>query len=73
LFRRSRNPIFLGLRLNLLGLFLILPNAVTFAILLVGDILLQIQVRLEEEYLSRLHGERSLIYHQQTPRWLLLR
>lgn len=68
-FRWSRNPIFLGMRVTLLGFFLVLPNAVTLAILLVGDILIQIQVRLEEEHLSRMHGERYRAYTQHTRRW----
>src|SRR5688572_23678954 len=56
LFTISRNPIFLGMRVMLLGLFLVLPNAATLAILLTGEILMQIQVRLEEEFLTRTHG-----------------
>ncbi|MCK6559714.1 isoprenylcysteine carboxylmethyltransferase family protein [candidate division KSB1 bacterium] len=69
-FRWSRNPIFLGMRVTLLGLFLILPNAVTFALLLLGDALMQIQVRLEEEYLRQTHGVEYQKYCQQTRRWL---
>jgi len=69
-FRLSRNPIFLGMRVTLLGFFLILPNAVTFATLLLGDVLMQIQVRLEEEYLRRTHGEAYRKYCQRTRRWL---
>ncbi len=70
LFRLSRNPIFLGMRLNLLGLFLVLPNAVTLVILLLGDALIQIQVRLEETHLSEAHGEGYQAYCQQVRRWL---
>lgn len=69
-FKLSRNPIFLGMRLNLLGLFLILPNAVTLAVLILGDTLMQIQVRLEEEYLGRMHGQEYEHYRRQTRRWL---
>ncbi len=69
-FKFSRNPIFLGMRANLLGLFLILPNAVTLTVLALGDALMQIQVRLEEEYLSRMHGEEYEQYRRQTRRWL---
>lgn len=69
-FRRSRNPIFLGMRVTLLGFFLILPNAMTFATLLLGEALMQIQVRLEEEYLRQTHGEKYQKYCQQTRRWL---
>jgi protein-S-isoprenylcysteine O-methyltransferase Ste14 len=53
LFKVSRNPIFLGMRLALLGFFLTIPNAVTLLTLVLGDILMQIQVRLEEEHLTK--------------------
>ena len=69
-FKFSRNPIFLGMRVNLLGLFLILPNAVTLTVLALGDALMQIQVRLEEEYLSRMHGADYEQYRRQTRRWI---
>lgn len=69
-FKFSRNPIFLGMRVNLLGLFLILPNAVTLTVLALGDALMQIQVRLEEEYLNRMHGADYKQYRRQTRRWL---
>ncbi len=69
-FKLSRNPIFLGMRINLLGLFLILPNAVTLTVLVLGDALMQIQVRLEEEYLTRMHGEDYEQYRCQTRRWI---
>ena len=70
LFKISRNPIFLGMRIMLLGLFLILPNAVMFTILLAGGLLIQIQVRLEEEFLTRTHGESYLAYQKQVRRWI---
>lgn len=69
-FKLSRNPIFLGMRINLLGLFLILPNAVTLTVLVLGDTLMQIQVRLEEEYLTRVHGQDYEQYRRQTRRWI---
>ena len=70
LFRVSRNPIFLGMRLMLLGLFLVLPNAVMLVILVSGEILIQIQVRLEEEFLTRVHGNHYLTYRKQVRRWI---
>lgn len=70
LFKISRNPIFLGMRLMLVGLFFILPNAVMLVILVVGELLLQIQVRLEEEYLTRVHGDLYLAYQNQVRRWI---
>ncbi|MFV1948879.1 MAG: isoprenylcysteine carboxylmethyltransferase family protein [Anaerolineales bacterium] len=70
IFQISRNPIFLGMRLNLLGLFLVLPNAVTLAYWLVGDVMLQVQVLLEEEYLQKAHGDAYQKYTRQVRRWL---
>jgi protein-S-isoprenylcysteine O-methyltransferase Ste14 len=70
LFRWSRNPIFLGMRLNLLGLFLILPNAATLVIWLVGEALMQVQVRLEEEHLARTFRDTYADYQRTVRRWV---
>lgn len=70
LFRISRNPIFLGMRMMLIGLFLILPNAVMLTIFVTGEILIQIQVRLEEEYLTRIHGDSYRTYQRLVRRWI---
>lgn len=70
LFKLSRNPIFLGMRVMLLGLFLVLPSAISLVILVAGDLLIQIQVRLEEEFLSRVHGQTYLNYKTKVRRWL---
>jgi protein-S-isoprenylcysteine O-methyltransferase Ste14 len=56
LFRFSRNLIFLGMKATLLGYFLLLPNAVTLLVFVSGFRLIQIQVRLEEEFLLKQHG-----------------
>lgn len=55
LFSRSRNPVFFGM--SLLGLFLVTPNAVTVLFLVLGYVLIQIQIRLEEAFLARRHGQ----------------
>ena len=70
LFKISRNPIFLGMRIMLLGLFLVLPNAATLVTLFYGELLIQIQVRLEEEFLTRIHGEAYRAYRKQVRRWI---
>lgn len=70
LFRISRNPIYLGLRVTLLGLFVVLPNAATFAALLCGEVMMQVQVRLEEAHLLELHGEAFEAYRSSVRRWL---
>lgn len=69
-FRFSRNPIFLGMRLSALGLFLVLPNALSLLLLALGDVLIQIQVRMEEEHLRGLHADTYDDYCRQTRRWL---
>jgi protein-S-isoprenylcysteine O-methyltransferase Ste14 len=70
LFRRSRNPIFLGMIATLTGVFLTIPNALTLLFLTVGFVLIQIQVRLEEEFLTRAQGEEYISYRRAVRRWL---
>lgn len=70
LFQYSRNPIFLGMRINLAGFFLVLPNALTLGIWLVGDVAIQAQVYLEEAHLRCLHGATYEDYCQQVRRWI---
>ena len=69
-FSRSRNPIFLSMRLGMLGLMLVAPNAVTLSLLLNAEVLMQVQVRLEEEHLQRLHELGYTEYRQRVRRWL---
>jgi protein-S-isoprenylcysteine O-methyltransferase Ste14 len=66
----SRNPIFLGMMFTLLGLFLVIPNALTLLAFVIGVVLIHIQVRLEEEFLSRAHGENYTSYCRRVRRWL---
>ena len=70
LFSISRNPISLRMRLMLVAFFFILPNALTLAIWLLGDVLMQIQVRLEEDHSRRLHGDSYDGYARRVRRWL---
>ncbi|GGJ47313.1 methyltransferase family protein [Deinococcus roseus] len=69
IYHRSRNPIFLGMRVALLGFFLCLPTYPVLIAVIFGELLMQIQVRLEEEHLGRLHGPTYQQYRQLTPRW----
>ncbi len=68
LFGLSRNPIFFGMILSLLGLFLSTPNAFTALFLILGYVLIQIQIRLEEEFLLKEHGQKYLAYQQKVRR-----
>ena len=69
-FAHSRNPIFLGMLGLLLGLLLTLPNAFSILALGLGVVLLQIQVRLEEDYLLKTCGDTYQTYFKRVPRWL---
>jgi protein-S-isoprenylcysteine O-methyltransferase Ste14 len=68
LFAYSRNPVFVGLILGFGGLFLMTPNTLTLMVFLLEFILIQIQIRLEEEHLEKLHGEPYLVYKSNTRR-----
>lgn len=70
LFRRSRNPIFLGMIVTLSGVFLAIPNALSLLFLVLGYVLIQIQVRLEEEFLLKTHGANYTDYRRTVKRWL---
>ncbi|MBR8536733.1 isoprenylcysteine carboxylmethyltransferase family protein [Carboxylicivirga sediminis] len=71
LFGISRNPIFLGVLIVFVGMFLIIPNAVTLVILISGFIVIQVQVRLEEEFLLTSLGDEYIEYMTKVNRWLL--
>lgn len=68
IFSISRNPIFFGMIGTVLGLFLILPNALSFFLTLTSYFIIQIQIRLEEEFLERQHGEAYKNYKSKTRR-----
>ena len=64
----SRNPIFLGMIISVLGLFFIVPNALTFFLTLTTYIVIQIQIRLEEEFLQKQHAQDYVNYKLKTKR-----
>ncbi len=70
MFGISRNPIFLGVIIVFIGLFLIIPNAVTVVILVSGVIVIQVQVRLEEEFLLNQLGKEYKEYISKVKRWV---
>jgi len=56
LFSVSRNPVFLGMLVTLVGIFLILQNAITLLVAVISILIFQVQVRLEEIYIQNTHG-----------------
>ena len=73
LFAYSRNPIFLGMVMTMIGLFLVLPNGITLLAMVMCYVVLQIQIRMEEEYLKKVQGEEYVKYLEGVPRWLLFK
>jgi len=69
-FSISRNPIFVGMIITLLGLFLVIPDALSFVALIMVTTLIAIQVRLEEEFLRKTHGDEYALYCRRVRRWL---
>ena len=70
LFKYSRNPILLALRLAYFAMFLIIPCPYSLMTFLVGDICFQLQVRKEEEYLKNIYSNEYFLYCSQVRRWL---
>jgi protein-S-isoprenylcysteine O-methyltransferase Ste14 len=70
IFRYSRNPFFLGSLLSYAGLFFVLPNIISFTVGIIYYFLIQIQVRLEEEYLVKSLGNKYQNYCSDVRRWL---
>lgn len=70
LFSYSRNPVFVGIIGTTSSTFLMIPNIISFTILICTYITIQIQVRLEEEYLSKVQGTDYKYYRNKVPRWM---
>lgn len=71
-FAFSRNPIFLGIMIANVGLFLVLPNAFTLLIVALSTTSINTQIRLEEAFLTEEHGEQYTSYRSKVNRWLTL-
>lgn len=69
-FRISRNPFFTGLIFYYLGLFLMLPNALTLTVIITIWAVLNVQVRLEEQFLERTIGKPYSDYKITVRRWI---
>lgn len=70
LFSISRNPIFLGIMIANIGLFLVIPNAFTLMITSLSTTSINTQIRLEEEFLKREFGKGYLEYMRKVRRWI---
>lgn len=72
-FAFSRNPIFLGIMIANVGLFLVLPNAFTLLIIALSTTSINTQIRLEEEFLTTEHGKQYITYKSKVNRWITLK
>ena len=70
LFAWSRNPIFTGMILTLIGAVLIAPALWSTFFAAVTIMVIGVQVRFEEEHLAELHGERYIAYAQHVGRFV---
>lgn len=70
LFKVSRNPIFLGMMVQLAGLALVMQDVVTALVFVVAYLLVSIQIRLEEAHLAALHGDAYAQYCSSVRRWV---
>lgn len=71
-FAISRNPIFLGIMIANVGLFLVLPNAFTLLIIALSTVSINTQIRLEEAFLLKEFGEQYTKYKTRVNRWITL-
>lgn len=69
IFNFSRNPIFMGMMLAQFGLTLYKITSLNIGIFVVEFILITVQVRLEEEFLLKEHGENYNIYKNKVRRF----
>ena len=70
LFAWSRNPIFSGMILTLVGAVLIAPAVWSTLFASATVLLMALQTRYEEKHLMELHGERYLAYARRVGRFL---
>lgn len=70
LYTRSRNPIFLGMQLMLVGLVFARPTWASVLLCLASSFFIQWQVRLEEAFLASTLGDEYRRFCMKTRRWL---
>jgi protein-S-isoprenylcysteine O-methyltransferase Ste14 len=70
LFAWSRNPIFSGMILTLIGAILIAPAAWSILFVSATVLLILVQTRYEEKHLIELHGQEYIAYAQKVGRFL---
>jgi protein-S-isoprenylcysteine O-methyltransferase Ste14 len=70
LFSLTRNPIFAGIMMANIGLFMVIPNAFSLLIISLSNVSINTQIRLEEEFLEREFGNKYIEYTKRVRRWI---
>lgn len=70
LFAISRNPVFLGLIMANVGIFLVAPNAFTLLISILSSVVIHVQTRLEEAFLQETLASEYTAYCEKVRRWI---
>lgn len=70
IYKHIRNPTYSGLFILCLGVWLIFPTALFTMWILAFYLIMEFQVRCEEEYLEKIHGEAFANYHTRTNRYV---
>ncbi len=68
-YRHVRNPIYSGLIVAMLGMFLVMPTILMLCFVGLTAVGLRREVLLEERHLERMHGEAFRRYRDSTGRW----
>ncbi|MCK6594113.1 MAG: isoprenylcysteine carboxylmethyltransferase family protein [Bacteriovoracaceae bacterium] len=69
-FLLSRNPVYLGMMVMLLGHFIVLNSLFHLMLLFFSWAVLSLQIRLEEEFLLKKHGDEYRAYCLEVRRWI---
>ena len=69
-FGYTRNPIFAGMLMVLISLFFIIPAGFMGYLAVLSYLITSIQVRLEEEFLSKAHGKDYIEYKNRVGRFI---
>jgi len=70
LYKFIRNPTYLGLFILNIGVWLIWPSNSVFLLNVLFFLILEVQVRCEEDYLTKIFGEEYLNYKKRTKRYI---
>lgn len=73
IFALTRNPIFAACVVALSGNFLVYSSTLNLIILVLGFVLVTIQIRLEEDHLSKIHKEKYADYKNKVKRRLFFK